>query len=37
MNYINVGKENSGNIDIYYEDHGAGKPVALLFLIVSGC
>src|ERR1035437_8507295 len=30
MNYINVGKENSGNIDIYYEDHGAGKPVVLI-------
>jgi non-heme chloroperoxidase len=30
MNYINVGKENSGDIDIYYEDHGAGKPVVLI-------
>ena len=30
MNYINVGKENSCNIDIYYEDHGAGKPVVLI-------
>jgi non-heme chloroperoxidase len=30
MNYINVGKENSGNIEIYYEDHGAGKPVVLI-------
>jgi non-heme chloroperoxidase len=30
MNYINVGKENSGNIDIYYEDHGTGKPVVLI-------
>jgi len=28
--YITVGKENSGNIDIYYEDHGAGKPVVLI-------
>src|SRR5439155_25660709 len=27
MPYINVGKENSGNIDLYYEDHGSGKPV----------
>ncbi len=30
MNYINVGKENSGKIDLYYEDHGAGKPVVLI-------
>ena len=30
MPYITVGKENSGNIDIYYEDHGSGKPVVLI-------
>ncbi len=30
MNYINVGKENSGDINIYYEDHGTGKPVVLI-------
>ena len=30
MNYVNVGKENSGNIDLYYEDHGSGKPVVLI-------
>ncbi len=30
MNYIQVGKENSGNIDLYYEDHGTGKPVVLI-------
>jgi len=30
MNYINVGKENSTNIDIYYEDHGTGKSVVLI-------
>lgn len=30
MPYISVGKENSGNIDLYYEDHGAGKPVILI-------
>ena len=30
MNYLNVYKENSGNIDIYYEDHGTGKPVVLI-------
>ena len=30
MNYITVGKENSCNIDLYYEDHGTGKPVVLI-------
>lgn len=30
MNYINVGKENSTTIDLYYEDHGAGKPIVLI-------
>ncbi len=30
MNYIIVGKENSGDIDLYYEDHGTGKPVVLI-------
>ena len=30
MNYINVDKENSTNIDLYYEDHGTGKPVVLI-------
>jgi len=30
MPYITVGKENSGNIDLYYEDHGAGGPVVLI-------
>ena len=30
MPYINVGKENSGTIDLYYEDHGTGKPVILI-------
>jgi pimeloyl-ACP methyl ester carboxylesterase len=28
--YICVGKENSTNIDLYYEDHGAGRPVVLI-------
>jgi non-heme chloroperoxidase len=30
MSYITVGKENSANIDLYYEDHGSGKPVVLI-------
>lgn len=30
MPYITVGKENSGNIDLYYEDHGSGQPVILI-------
>ena len=29
MPYVTVGKENSSNIELYYEDHGAGKPVVL--------
>jgi len=27
--YVNVGQENSTPIDLYYEDHGTGKPVLL--------
>jgi pimeloyl-ACP methyl ester carboxylesterase len=30
MPYVTVGKENSGNLELYYEDHGAGKPVVLI-------
>src|SRR5205809_6808350 len=30
MPYVNVGKENSGDIDLYYEDHGSGNPVVLI-------
>ena len=30
MPYVNVGKENTGNIDLYYEDHGTGKPIVLI-------
>ncbi len=30
MPYVTVGKENSGNIEIYYEDHGSGQPVVLI-------
>jgi len=28
--YIHVGDENSGSIDLYYEDHGSGEPVVLI-------
>ena len=27
---VTVGKENSGSIDIYYEDFGAGQPIVLI-------
>jgi non-heme chloroperoxidase len=30
MPYIEVGSENSGSIDLYYEDHGTGQPVVLI-------
>jgi pimeloyl-ACP methyl ester carboxylesterase len=30
MPYLTVGKENSGDINLYYEDHGTGKPVVLI-------
>jgi non-heme chloroperoxidase len=30
MPYVTVGKENSGDIELYYEDHGSGKPVVLI-------
>ncbi|MGA5809425.1 alpha/beta fold hydrolase [Streptomyces cellulosae] len=30
MPFITVGQENSTNIDLYYEDHGAGQPVVLI-------
>ena len=30
MSSITVGKENSGSIDLYYEDHGSGEPVVLI-------
>jgi non-heme chloroperoxidase len=28
--YVAVGRENSGSVDLYYEDHGAGSPVVLI-------
>ncbi|RSM93710.1 alpha/beta hydrolase [Nonomuraea sp. WAC 01424] len=30
MPYIKVGEENSTPIEIYYEDHGSGRPVVLI-------
>ena len=30
MPYVNVGKENSGDIELYYEDHGSGGAVVLI-------
>ncbi|HEX6505415.1 MAG TPA: alpha/beta hydrolase [Terriglobales bacterium] len=30
MPYVKVGKENSTEIELYYEDHGSGDPVVLI-------
>jgi non-heme chloroperoxidase len=30
MSYVEVGKENSSSIHLYYEDHGTGEPVVLI-------
>src|ERR1700720_3666030 len=30
MPYVNVGKENSTDIELYYEDHGSGQAVVLI-------
>ena len=30
MGSIEVGRENSGSVDLYYEDHGSGRPVVLI-------
>jgi non-heme chloroperoxidase len=30
MPYVTVGKENSSDIQLYYEDHGSGAPVVLI-------
>ena len=30
MPHVTVGKENSSNIELYYEDHGKGQPVVLI-------
>ncbi|MGW0515698.1 alpha/beta fold hydrolase, partial [Streptomyces olivaceoviridis] len=30
MGFVTVGRENSGSIELYYEDHGSGRPVVLI-------
>jgi non-heme chloroperoxidase len=30
MPFVTVGTENSANIDLYYEDHGSGRPIVLI-------
>ena len=30
MPYVKVSQENSGDIELYYEDHGSGQPVVLI-------
>lgn len=30
MPFVTVGQENTGSIDLYYEDHGSGQPVVLI-------
>src|SRR5215475_13887087 len=30
MSYVSVGKENSTDIRLYYEDHGSGDPLVLI-------
>lgn len=30
MPFVTVGQENSGPIELYYEDHGSGRPIVLI-------
>src|SRR5712672_696748 len=30
MSYVSVGKENSSDVNLHYEDHGSGNPVVLI-------
>ncbi len=30
MPYVKIGQENSGDLELYYEDHGTGDPVILI-------
>jgi hypothetical protein len=32
MDLLSVGKENGADVQLYYEDHGSGKPV-----VIKGC
>jgi hypothetical protein len=32
MPHVTVGKENSGDIELYYEDHGSGEPIVLIHI-----
>jgi non-heme chloroperoxidase len=36
MPYVTVGKENAGDIDLYYGDHGSGQPVIPIHGPLSG-
>ena len=36
MPYIKVGQENSGDIEVYYEDHGSGAQDRILPIQFSG-
>ena len=30
MPFVKVGRENSGDIEIHYNDHGSGRPIVLI-------
>ena len=30
MPFVTVGTENSADVQLYYEDHGSGRPVVLI-------
>jgi hypothetical protein len=36
MPYVAVGEENPGSIELYYEDHGSGRPVVRPVVIEDG-
>ena len=37
MPTVTVGQENSADVEIYYEDHGAGQPVVLIQIGRASC
>ena len=37
MSYITVGKENKGDIQIYYKDWGSGQPDSLQPWLAAEC